>query len=108
MSLILFAALAASSPQPQAPALEADVRCYRLMADLAAADEPAARALGMSAAHFFIGRIDAAAPGYDLAAAPAVPEAERAGLLRRCTEALGASGFQREIGESLERPQPSA
>ena len=109
MNFILFAALAASSPpQARAPALEADLLCYRLMADLAGAEEPAARALGMSAAHFFIGRIDAAAAGYDLASAPAVPQAERAALLRRCTEALGASGFERGMGERLERPQPSA
>ena len=107
MNAILLAALLAS---PQAPAPDpADLRCYRLMADLARADAPAARALGLSAAHFFIGRIDAAAPGYDLARAPAVPAGERAGLLARCTETLGASGFDREsLSEGLDRPEPIA
>ncbi|HZF93742.1 MAG TPA: hypothetical protein VEZ20_02600 [Allosphingosinicella sp.] len=107
MNAILLAALLAS-PQAAAPD-PADLRCYRLMADLARAEEPAARALGLSAAHFFIGRIDAAVPGYDLARAPAVPESERADLLARCTQTLGASGFDPEgLGERLDRPQPTA
>jgi hypothetical protein len=107
MNALLLAALLAS---PQAPSPDpADLRCYRLMADLARADAPAARALGLSAAHFFIGRIDAAAPGYDLARAPAVPATERAALLARCTETLGASGFDPEgLGTRLDRPQPTA
>jgi hypothetical protein len=107
MNALLLAALLAS---PQAPAPDpADLRCYRLMADLARSDAAGARALGLSAAHFFIGRIDAAAPGYDLARAPAVPAGERTELLARCTEVLGASGFDPEgLGERLDRPQPTA
>ena len=99
----LMASPAAPAPDPQ------DLRCYRLMADLARAEAPAARALGMSAAQFFIGRIDAAAPGYDLASAPAIASAERAALLGRCTDTLGASGFDPQaLGTRLERPEPTA
>jgi hypothetical protein len=107
MNALLLAALLAS---PQAPAPDpSDLRCYRLMADLARSGEPAARALGLGAAHFFIGRIDAAAPGYDLGAAPAVPPAERAAALQRCTETLSASGFDPEaLGARLDRSQPTA
>ena len=107
MNAILLAALLAS---PQAPAPDpSDLRCYRLMAELAGAGEPAVRALGLSAAHFFIGRIDAAAPGYDLARAPAIPASERAALLAHCTETLGASGFDPEGLEArFDRPQPTA
>ncbi|HEX8193892.1 MAG TPA: hypothetical protein VF552_13425 [Allosphingosinicella sp.] len=111
MNALLLAALMASpsAPTPTPAPDPADLRCYRLMADLARAGDPAARALGLSAAHFFIGRIDAAAPDYDLAAAPPVPEGERASLLRRCTDMLGASGFDPEgFGASLRRPEPTA
>jgi hypothetical protein len=107
MNALLLAALLAS---PQAPGPDpTDLRCYRLMADLAHADEPAARALGLSAAHFFIGRIDAAAPDYDLTQAPAVAAGERTQVLARCTQTLGASGFDPEsLDERLDRPQPTA
>ena len=107
MNAMLLAALLAS-PSAQAPD-PADLRCYRLMGDLARADEPAARALGLGAAHFFIGRIDAAAPGYDLARAPAVAAGERPAVLSRCMETLDASGFALEgLGSRLERPEPTA
>ncbi|HEY0011803.1 MAG TPA: hypothetical protein VGB79_03005 [Allosphingosinicella sp.] len=112
MNTLLLAALMAwpAAAPASAPAPDpADLRCYRLMADLARAEEPSARALGLSAAHFFIGRIDAAAPGFDLEAAPAVPEPERAASLRRCTDTLRASRFDPEgLGASLERPEPIA
>ena len=107
MNALLLAALMATPAAPRPD--PADLICYRLMADLARAEEPAARALGMSAAHFFIGRIDAAAPGYDLASAPAVAASERAALLGRCTQMLGASGFDPQaLGARLERPEPTA
>ena len=106
MNALLLAALWASTSAP-APD-PADLGCYRLMADLARSDAPAARALGTSAAHFFIRRIDAAAPGYDLASAPAVAAEARPGLMRRCADILGASGFDAEgLGASLERPRPA-
>jgi hypothetical protein len=112
MNALLLAALMASPAAAPAAAPSpdpGDLRCYRLMADLARSDVPAARALGLSAAHFFIGRIDAAAPDYDLAAAPAVPEAERTAALRRCTDTLGASGFDPNgLGASLETARPTA
>jgi len=108
MNAPLLALLVASSPAPAAaPAVE-DLRCYRLMAELARSDDPAVRTLGLTAAQYFLGRIDAASPGYDASATAAVAEAERAPLVRRCAEALGANGFDlRALGESLTRPEPT-
>lgn len=103
MNMLFLAMLAATAPQTPAPA---DLGCYRLMSDLARTEDPAVRALGLSAAQFFIGRIDAAVPGYDLTAAPAVPETERAEMLRRCTDMLGASGFDSR-SDALEAPSPT-
>jgi hypothetical protein len=103
MNMLLLAAFALSAPQMPAPD---DLRCYRLMSDLALAEDPAVRALGLGGAQFFIGRIDAAAPGYDFAATPAVPLGERPAMLRRCTEMLGASGFDLR-GGALEAPAPT-
>jgi hypothetical protein len=100
MNAIFLGALLASAPA--APA-DLDLRCYRLMAELAASEDPQARALGVTAAHFFLGRLDSAAPGSE--ARPVAPptDRERPLLLRRCSEALGASGFDvRALGRSLE------
>jgi hypothetical protein len=106
-ALLAAALLASSAPQAAAPA-EPDLRCYRLMAELARARDPAVRTLGITAAHYFLGRIDAAAPGYDLARIAAIDDAERAPLLRRCGEALVSGGFDlRALGESLERESPT-
>jgi len=107
MNALLLAAMLASSPQAPAPA-ETDLRCYRLMAELTRAEDPAVRALGLSAAHYFLGRIDAAVPGYDLASAPAVPERERPALLARCSATLSDHGFDpRAVGASLEPAGPT-
>jgi hypothetical protein len=107
MNALLLAAMLATPIQGPAPD-ETDVRCYRLMAELAGAEDPAARNLGMTAAQYFLGRIDAAAPGYDLAGAPPIAEAERNELTRRCGEALDAGGFDlRALGASLERGSPA-
>ena len=107
MNALLLAAAAASgaanSPDPT------DLGCYRLMAELARADDPAGRALGIAAGSYFVGRIDAAAPGYDLAAAPAPGAAERPALIRRCGERLQANGFDaRSLGRSLAPAEPTA
>jgi hypothetical protein len=118
MNLILLAAILASasppvpaaSPVPPAPpaADATDLRCYRLMAELARSEDAEVHALGIAAAQFFLGRIDAAAPGTDLAAAPAIEAGERGALIRRCSDALDARGFDpASLGETLERPEPT-
>jgi hypothetical protein len=108
MTSLFLAALLASAPQGPAPAA-GDVACYRLMAELARAEDPAVRALGLGAAQYFLGRIDAAAPGHDPAAAATPAVSERPELLRRCSAVLEASGFDpRSLGETLERPPPDA
>lgn len=111
MNLLLLAAAIGAAP-PATPPVQApdaaDLRCYRLMAELAQAEDPAARALGFAAAQYFMGRIDAAAPGFDLGAAPAVEARERAALVRDCTDKLSTSGFDpAALGDTLERPEPT-
>jgi len=102
------ALLAASAPAQAAAPAEPDLRCYRLMAELARVEDPAVRTLGITAAHYFLGRIDAASPGYDLARIAAIAEAERAPLLRRCGEALNSGGFDlNALGASLDRESPT-
>src|SRR4028118_1876522 len=76
---------------PGAPA--AHVPCDRRWAGRAGAEAPAARTLGLGAAQYFLGRIDAVAPGYDLAHIAPIRDDERADLVRRCSEALNAGGF---------------
>ena len=109
MNALLLAALLASGPAAPASAPdETDLRCYRLMAELARTPEPAVRGVGLAAAHYFLGRIDSAAPGYDLASAGAIGDDERPALIRRCGEVLNAAGFDlRALEASLEGPDPS-
>ena len=109
MDALLLAALLAAGPSPAATPDQVDLRCYRAMAELARAEDPAARSVGLAAANYFLGRIDAAAPGYDTSSAPAVSAAERPALIRRCGEVLNANGFDpRALGASLDRREPEA
>ena len=108
MNTLLVAVLLASSGRPAGLPAEDDVRCYRAMAELARAEDPPARMLGLAAAQYFLGRIDAAAPGYDMASVAPVAVGDRAGLIRRCSEALRASGFYlRALGASLTPDAPA-
>lgn len=108
MNALFLGLLLAAGPDPASPG-ETDLRCYRVMAELARSGEPAARNVGLAAAHYFLGRIDAAAPGYDLSSAPAVDVAQRPALIRLCGDALNANGFDlRALGASLDRPEPEA
>ena len=116
MESVLIAALLAASPLA-APSENAgaalDQSCFRLMAELAEDDDPRLSALGRVAAQYFLGRIDATAPGFDPAAAlEAEPpaEAERERLLGRCGDAMQAGGRDfRSIGEALTpRRRPTA
>jgi hypothetical protein len=109
--LIAVVLAAAPTPAPVGDAVTAlDQRCFSLMAELAEDQDPRVRSLGRVAAQYFLGRIDAAAPGFDPeAAAPAEP-GDHDRLLRRCGDAMQAGGRDfRSIGEAL-APQgrPSA
>ena len=99
-SLLLALALAAAPTEP-ASAEALDLRCFRLMAQLAEDENPRVRALGLTAAQYFLGRIDASAPGAELGEGPGSDE-PREPLLRACGEAMGAAGHDfRSIGEPL-------
>ncbi|HEY0325789.1 MAG TPA: hypothetical protein VGC46_07405 [Allosphingosinicella sp.] len=84
-----------------------DLRCYRLMAELAREDDPRVRSAGMTGAQYFLGRLDAADPGFDPDSEGeegAAPLAEREILVRRCGEAMGAGGRDfRALGQRLLR-----
>lgn len=78
------------------------------MAELAGDDDPRIRAAGTTGAQYFLGRIDAAAPGFDPEAQPrpAVLGAEREQLVTRCGALMGAGGRDfRALGERLARPR---
>ena len=69
-SVLLAAAMMAASTNaapgndPVAGAV-LDQRCFRLMADLAEDRDPRVQGLGRMAAQYFLGRIDAAEPGFE-------------------------------------------
>lgn len=111
MESVLFAAslmAAVSTSQPAGgPAADAalDQRCFVLMAELAEDQDPRIQSLGRTAAQYFLGRIDAADPGFDPVAAleaQAPAGAERDRLLSRCGDAMQAGGRDfRTIGREL-------
>jgi len=105
MGSVLSLALLALSSTADANSL--DLRCYRLMAELAREDDPRIRSAGMTGAQYFLGRLDAARPGFDPEATAGdepSPLAEREALVRRCGDAMGAGGRDfRALGESLVR-----
>jgi hypothetical protein len=107
-SVLIAAALAAApTPAPVADAATAqlDQRCFGLMAQLAEDDDPRVRSLGRVAAHYFLGRIDAASPGFDPAEAAAPEAGDHEALLRRCGDAMQAGGRDfRSIGQALAPP----
>jgi hypothetical protein len=109
-SVLIAAALAAAStPAPAADAATAllDQRCFGLMAQLAEDDDPRVRSLGRVAAQYFLGRIDAASPGFDPAEAAAPGAGDHEALLRRCGDAMQAGGRDfRSIGRALAAPAP--
>jgi hypothetical protein len=100
-------ALLVSATSPAAPA-DAGVPaplyldCFRLMADLASDEDSRIRSMGTVGAQYFLGRIDAAAPGFDVEQALQGPVGDRDGLLRQCGDVLRAGGRDfRAIGDSL-------
>jgi hypothetical protein len=100
LSLVLFALSSA------ADANSLDLRCYRLMAELAREDDARIRSAGMTGAQYFLGRLDAADPGFEPDADAGEPASlvERETLVRRCGDAMGAGGRDfRALGERLVR-----
>ena len=103
MVSVLSMALVALSSAADAGSL--DLRCYRLMAELAQEDDPRIRSAGLTGAQYFLGRLDSAEPGFDPdseGGAESLPLAEREGLVRRCGDAMGAGGRDfRALGQRL-------
>ena len=104
-SVLLALLISATSPAAPADAgapAPLDVDCFRLMAELADDEDPRIRSMGTVGAQYFLGRIDAAAPDYDLDQAMARVIGDRDLLLRQCGAVLRAGGRDfRAIGESL-------
>ena len=109
-SVLLAAAMMAASTNAapgNVPAAGAmlDQRCFRLMAELAGDRDPRVQGLGRMAAQYFLGRLDAADPGFDSDAVmdgPAPAGAERQQLLGQCGDAMQAGGRDfRTIGQQL-------
>ena len=107
MDSVLIAALVAATPialPACADPAPLDLRCFRLMAELAEDEDPRLRAMGRVGAQYFLGRIDAAAPGFDPDAAleHRASGEDQGALLRRCGDIMGAGGRDfRAIGEAL-------
>jgi hypothetical protein len=103
-SVLIAAALAAA--QTHAPVGDAatalDQRCFSLMAQLAEDQDPRVQSLGRVAAQYFLGRIDAASPGFDPGNAAPPEPGDHSALLRRCGNAMQAGGRNfRTIGQAL-------
>ena len=72
------------------------------MAQLAEDQDPRVQSLGRVAAQYFLGRIDAASPGFDPANAAPPEPGDRTALLQRCGDAMQAGGRDfRSIGQAL-------
>ena len=110
MESVLIALLVATAPPAGVaeggspavlPAAVLDVRCFQLMAELSEESDPRLRSIGRVAAQYFLGRIDAAAPGFD-AAGTREAITDRAALVRQCGQVMEQGGHDfRAIGESL-------
>ena len=107
MDSVLIAALVAATPvalPASADPAPLDLSCFRLMAELAEDEDPRLRRMGRMGAQYFLGRIDAATPGFDPEAALAQVAAgeDHGTLLRQCGDVLQAGGRDfRSIGEAL-------
>jgi hypothetical protein len=109
VSVLLAALIAAPQPTARPAPAPLDVGCFRLMAEFAEDEDPRVQSVGRVGAQYFLGRIDAAAPGFDIdSAGPAPDGAERAALLRRCGDSMQRAGHDfRAIGRTLEPPRPA-
>ena len=105
MESVLIAAVLAAA-QTHAPVGDAatalDQRCFSLMAQLAEDQDPRVQSLGRVAAQYFLGRIDAASPGFDPGNVAQPAPGDHSALLRRCGDAMQAGGRDfRTIGQAL-------
>ncbi len=115
MVIVFMAALLALAPSPQAGASPGpaalDLHCYRLMTQLAEDADPRVSAVGLTGAQYFLGRIDASAPGFDpdIAAHEAgLTDAQQGQLVGQCGALMGAGGRDfRAIGQRLVRQRPT-
>lgn len=99
---LLISAASSAAPAPSGGPAPLDLDCFRLMAELSEDSDPRIRGLGTVGAQYFLGRIDAAAPGFDFEQALARTIGDRDLLLRQCGEVLQAGGRDfRSIGDSL-------
>ena len=100
----LFAHLTAQGgvPPPPSPSPQ-DVRCYRLMAELAQDEDPRISSAGLTGAQYFLGRIDARSPGFEPSrTGAAIADGERAALIGQCGALMGAGGRDfRSLGQQL-------
>ena len=72
------------------------------MAQLAEDQDPRVQSLGRVAAQYFLGRIDAAMPGFDPGNAAPPGPGDHGALLRSCGDAMAAGGRDfRSIGAAL-------
>ena len=114
MESVLIAALVAATPLSATAERDGrpaplDISCFQLMAELADDENPQVRTVARTAAQYFLGRIDAEAPGFDPASAPPPAEASRPGLIRRCGAALDATGRDFEaLSRALPAGRPTA
>lgn len=97
-----FTAQGAAVPSPQPPSPQ-DVRCYRLMAELAEDEDPRISSAGLTGAQYFLGRIDARSPGFEPSRDEAgIAERERAALIGQCGALMGAGGHDfRTLSQQL-------
>jgi len=109
VSFLLAALLAAPQPIARTGPAPLDLGCFRLMADFAEDPDPRVQSVGRMGAQYFLGRIDAAAPGFDIETAGEAPTgAARTALLSRCGEEMQRAGHDfRAIGRTLEPARPT-
>ncbi len=101
----LFAHLTAqgAAVPPPAPPSAQDVRCYRLMAELAEDEDPRISSAGLTGAQYFLGRIDARSPGFEPPLdGEGMRDNDRAALIGQCGALMGAGGRDfRTLGQQL-------
>jgi len=108
VSIVLAALLAFAHAPADAPQSAAvlDLRCYRLMAELAGDDDPRISSAGLTGAQYFLGRIDARSPGPAVGRGDgeALAETEREQLIGQCGKVMDDAGHDfRVIGKALAR-----
>jgi len=115
MVSVFMAAFLALAPSPQAGASPGpaalDLQCYHLMAQLAENADPRVSAAGLTGAQYFLGRIDASAPGFDPDGAgeeAGLTDPQQSQLVGQCGALMGAGGRDfRAIGQPLARQRPT-